>query len=84
MHVNALQNLVKSVFPHVGGLQSTLLQYKYAITNKPGNPHLQIIHIRNCQWATLYVDGDDIRLYDSAYTSLSEDTVTVIEECRRM
>ena len=82
MHVNALQNLVKSIF-HVGGLQSTLLQYKYAITNKPRNPLLQIIHIRNCHWATLYVEGDDIRLYDSAYTSLSEDTITVIAQLIR-
>ena len=84
MHVNALQNVVKSIFSHVGGLQSTLLQYKYAITtNKPGNPLLQIIHIRNCHWATLYVGGDDIRLYDSAYTSLSEDTITVIAQLIR-
>lgn len=80
MHVNAFQNLVKRLFPHVGGLQNTLLQSKYTITDKPGKPILQIVQIRNCHWATLYVDGDDIRLYDSAYTSLSEDTFTVIAQ----
>ena len=83
MHVNAFQNLVKGLFPHVGGLQNTLLQSKYSITNQPGKPVLQIVHIRNCHWATLYVDNDDIRLYDSAYSSLSEDTFAVIAQLIR-
>ena len=78
MHVNVFQNLVKMLFSHIGGLQNTLLQSKYAVTNKAGKPILQIIHIRNCHWATLYVHSEDIRLYDSTYTSLSEDTITVI------
>ena len=83
MHVNGFQNLVKRLFPHIGGLQNTLLQSKNAITNKAGKPILQIIHIRDCHWATLYVHGDDICLYDSAYMSLSEDTFTVIAQLIR-
>ena len=82
MHVNAFQKLIRVWFPNVGGLQNTLLQTKYAIDNS-GTPILQILHVRNSHWATLYVDSDDVRIYDSAYTSVSEDTFAIIAQLAR-
>ena len=43
----------------------------------------QILHVRNSHWATLSVDGDDICMYDSAYTSVSEDTMATIAQLIR-
>ena len=82
MHVNVFQNLVKMWFPNIGGLQNTLLQMNYSIDHS-AKPILQILHIRNSHWATLYVDSEDICVYDSAYASLSEDTWTVITQLIR-
>lgn len=83
LHVNAFQNLVKKSFPHVGGLQNTLLQSTYAIDGT-GKPIIQILHVRNSHWATLCVDGDDICLYDSAYSSVSEDAIATIAQLIRV
>ena len=73
MHVNTFQNLVKVWFPNIGGLQNTLLQMNYSIDHSAKSTS-QILHVQNSYWATLYVDSKDICVYDSAYTSLSEDT----------
>lgn len=83
LHVNAFHNLARKQFSHVGGLQNTLLQSKHPITNPSARIILQIIHIRSSHWATLCVNGDDICLYDSAYSSLSEDTFPVIAQLVR-
>ena len=41
------------------------------------------MHVRNSHWATLYVDGNDIRVYDSAYTSVSEETMATVAQLIR-
>ena len=82
MHVNVFQNLVKVWFPNIGDLQNTLLQMNYSIDHS-AKPILQILHIRNSHWATLYVNSEDICVYDSVYTSLSEDTWAVIAQLIR-
>ena len=77
LHVNAYQQLLKNKFPNVGGLQSTLLQLSHPLAMQL-DLTLQIIYIRASHWATLKVSGSHIYIYDSSYTSLSEDTQMII------
>ena len=68
MHVHAFQSLVKSQFPHIGGLQNTLLQLKTPIVPGQAGMSLQIVHARKNHWVCIQVTGSDIHLYDSAYS----------------
>ena len=81
LHVDCYQKLVKSHFPHISGLQSTLYQNRTPLVNKEVS--LQIIHCRSSHWAALEVRGNDVCLYDSAYTTPSSDTLEVIAQLIR-
>ena len=84
LHVDAFQNLVKTCFPHIHGLQSTLFQLKSPLQcQEPGAKCLQIIHTRQSHWAALQVSGSDVCLYDSAYSSTSTDALQVIAQLVR-
>ena len=84
LHVNAFQNLLKRQFPLIGGLQSTLLQTKSPLQHKEsGEMLLQIIHTRGSHWAALQICGKDVYLYDSAYTSVTTDTLDMIAQLLR-
>ncbi len=39
---------------------------------------LQVLHVRQSHWAVLQLQGSEIRLYDSAYSSASMDTMETI------
>ena len=74
LHINAFQNLVKTQFQSIGGLQSTLFQQKQLPLQNKQQKNLQIIHVTiNAaikHWAVLEMNNDSmICLYDSAYTS---------------
>ena len=82
LHINAFQNLLKSQFNSIGGLQSTLLQQnKSPLSNKKEN-NLQAINISISatvkRWAVLEINSNGIFLYDSAYTSLAGDVKKII------
>ena len=65
LHVNAYQNLLKQQFPHIGGLQNTLLQKRSPLQPcGSSGMSLQIIHVRNSHWAALQLSGNDVCLYD--------------------
>ena len=82
-HVNAFQNVVKSNFPLIGGLQHTLLQYKSPVQLQDGNG-LQILHIDDHHWATLQICNHNTLLYyDSSFSSCSRATMTVISQLVR-
>ena len=84
LHVDPFQNLVKTCFPHIHGLQSTLFQLKSPLQcQEPGAKCLQIIHTRQSHWAALQVSGSDVCLYDSAYSSTSTDALQVIAQLVR-
>ena len=75
--------LLKQNFPHIAGLQNTLLQQRQnpAIHHEDGQMLLQIIHIRGSHWATIQImNGNEILLYDSAYSTVTLDTVDVISK----
>lgn len=82
LHINAFQNLLKSEFMEVGGLHNTLLESKTQFLKSELNSNkniLQIIHMPN-HWAALQVFGSDICLYDSAYTTISDNTLEIIAQ----
>ena len=75
--------LLKQKFPHIAGLQNTVLQQRKdsVIHHEDGQMLLQIIHIRGSHWATIQmVNDNEILLYDSAYSTVTLDTVDVISK----
>lgn len=85
MHINAFQNLMKRSYPHISGLQNTLLQNTAMNCKLPRETSmvLQIIHIktspRSGHWAALQIfENDEVHLYDSAYTSAVGDSKETI------
>ena len=80
-HIHIAQCLIKEQFPHVKGLQSTLLQLKHGLTYEAGTDHLQVIHSRGDHWvlaSTVGCEGGTVNLYDSVYHSLDEVTLQVV------
>ena len=80
LHMNAVQVLLKTQFPHIGGLQNTTLLQSKSHT-KPfttGTGSLQIIHINNNHWvvaSTMNCEHADITVYDSLNSSVSIETI---------
>ena len=82
LHVNAFHNILKSQFPNIKGLQSTLLQNKKPIPKKDiesDNGILQIIHMTS-HWGACQFFQDEVHFYDSAYRSVSSETLDVITQ----
>ena len=81
-HINFAQTLLRSQFPKLNGLQSTLYQ-----SNAQGFKHndvhtLQVIHSRGDHWivaTTIQCDPGEIRVYDSVYTSLDDRTHQIVQ-----
>ena len=77
-HINFAQCLLKKQFPCLEGLMLTILQTKVKKKIVCG---LQIIHSRNNHWivaSTLGCEVDEIKVFDSLYTSIDEATKHVI------
>ena len=82
LHINAFQSIARREFPQVGGLHNTLVLHKMSLTDEEGfEQFIQILHIKErSHWATLQIVGTEIQLYDSLFTSASDETVQLIAQ----
>lgn len=68
-HINFSQNLIRTQFPLIGGLKSTLLQQKSMKGSCTANT-IQIIHCQKRRhWivaSTIWCKPEDVNIYDSA------------------
>ena len=79
-HVNFAQQLLKAQFSSLNGLRSTLLQSKKQPLSECSQA-LQIIHSRGNHWiaaSTVSVSDGTVRVYDSVYDTLDEDTQSIV------
>ena len=80
LSMNFAQKLLKSQFPGVNGLQSTLLQYKPK-ASVPPKDQLQVIHSRGDHWiiaSTVGCTSGEVLVCDSLYGTLDTATLDVI------
>ena len=80
--INAAQYLLKTE-SNILGLQSTVLGQGYRFQSIPaGKPFVQILHVHRSHWITVTnigcVNDSSIMVYDSAFSSLSLDTMLQI------
>ena len=82
LHVHAAQQLLKRQFPHLNGLQPTVLQAKKSLgVRKPVPNQLQIIHSRGDHWivaSNIGCKNGVVNVYDSVYRSVDKATRAVI------
>ena len=85
VHINAFHNIARCQFPLVGGLYNTLVLKKMSLATE-GFDHehvqsLQIIHIKErSHWATLQLVKSELYLYDSLFSSASEETLELLAQ----
>ena len=74
-HINFAQEILKIQFPHISGLQSTLILAKYQKVPLTST-YLQIIHSRGNHWivATNLGCAPKLQMFDSLYSSVDEAT----------
>ena len=82
-HVGFAQALLKQLFPHLNGLQPTVLQAKQTLgVQKPLPSQLQVIHSRGDHWILASniscTNGDVNVYYDSVYSSVDKATIAII------
>jgi hypothetical protein len=76
-HMCVAQNLIKQQYPHIHGLMPTVLQGR----NPLPQDSLQILHTDGEYWvavSTFDTGDEDIVIYDSKYSSLSQSTQAVL------
>lgn len=76
-HMCVAQTFIKLQYPHIHGLISPLLQGR----NPLPKDSLQILHTDDEHWvavSTFDTGDEDIVIYDSKYSSLSQRTQTLI------
>ena len=82
LHVHAAQQLLKRQFPHLNGLQPTVLQEKKSLgVRKPVPNHLQVIHSNADHWivaSNIGCRNGVVNVYDSVYRSVDKATRAVI------
>ena len=78
-HINCAQELLRSQFPGIDGLISTLYQNK--VPAKRIERGVQIIHDRGNHWivASSICDANEVLIYDSIYSILDGETKKVVE-----
>ena len=80
MHINVAQEIIKRQFPHVSGLQSTLVISKsssVAVTPT----HAQIIHTCGNHWILASNIGcceSKVLVYDSLYSCIDAQTMELV------
>lgn len=77
-HISFAQTLIKDKFPTINGLKCTQYQTKQLLHLENV---LQIIHIGSNHWAVISTIGcteGTVKLYDSLYTSIGSETITII------
>ena len=73
LHIHAAKSMIKNQFPHIFGLNTTLMQDSMSPLT---NGALQIIHIDSNHWVTTSTvnrESCDIVVYDPKHTSVSEE-----------
>ena len=82
LHINAFQSIARREFPQVGGgLHSTLVLHQMSLVEEGYEQFIQIIHIKErSHWATLQLVRSEIFLYDSLFTSVSDETLQLITQ----
>ena len=78
--ISAAQMMLLQFFPNMAGLQPPTLQKVFAFQVHSGE-FVQIIHVRNNHWclvSTVGCQSGVVRVYDSLYKTLSEETVYLI------
>ena len=79
-HINFAHTLLRSQFPTLNGLQSTLFQARSQGFKSNVNA-IQIIHSGGNHWivaTTLRCNPEEVRVFDSLYESLDTETVNVV------
>ena len=83
-HISMAQNLIQNQFPKLKGLMSSLLQLSKPFPNS--TDALQVINTGRSHWvliSTVDCLQGDVRLYDPLYSSLSNDTETIVAQLLR-
>ena len=78
--VTTAQMLILQHFPTMSGLQPPPLQEVFAFKVHSGE-YVQIIHVRNNHWcvvSTVGCESEVVNVYDSLYTSVSDETIHLI------
>lgn len=82
LHIHLAQQLLKQQFPHLNGLQPTVLQTKKNFKGGQSLPNqLQVVHFRGDHWilaTSIGCRNGDVSVYDSVYRSIDEEACTVI------
>ncbi|CAB4013633.1 Hypothetical predicted protein [Paramuricea clavata] len=78
-HMNAAQKLLKKKFPHISGLQDTILsQTSFVNTQGEG---IQIHNTEKYHWITSASIGGHVRVCDSRYDYLAGSTKVQLAQC---
>ena len=74
IHISKACQLLKSQFPNVLGFQASVLSQKSMFKRIEGS-YVQIINTNSNHWITVAgIHGSLVRVYDSKYKSISDDT----------
>ena len=76
------QSLLKEMYPHISGLQSTVLAQKYALLPQP-DEFLQILNVHGNHWVLLSTIGcppATINVFDSLHGTLSPTAQRVVAD----
>ena len=84
LHVGFAQKLLKQQFPHLNGLQPTVLQTKKTLASQKSLPNqLQVIHSRGNHWilaSNIGTGNGEVSVYDSIYSSVDKATMAIITD----
>lgn len=82
LHVHYAQQILKRQFPHLSGLQPTVLRTKKSLGVRSPLPNqLQVIHCHGDHWilaSSIGCRNGDVDVYDSVYRSIDDTTRAVI------
>lgn len=74
VHISAATELLKTQFPNLAGFQASILGQNLSFRRLEG-PYVQIIHTNGNHWVTVAgIHGSFVKVYDSKYKSVTEDT----------
>ena len=81
-HIHFAQSIIKSQYPSLGGLHSTLLQEKPYLRGCRTANTIQIVYCKKRRhWVTVstkWCNGDEVAVYDSLFTRLDAETRATI------
>lgn len=82
LEIDYAQKLLKSQFPHLNGLQSTLIQQKACLEADQVNVKIQIVFCNNRQhWivaTTVDCNDGEVKVYDSIFSYLDKESLRTV------